>query len=68
MKKMMLDVLEGCGFNPVSPVFNNWVLALLVTGLSMVKPELGNLSTFTVRLSGFPFKNVVGFYLIYNPF
>ena len=33
----------------VSPLFNDWVLALLVIGLSMVKPELGNLSSFTIR-------------------
>ena len=39
---------DDAGFNPISPVFNDWVLALLVTGLLMVKPELGNLSSFTI--------------------
>ena len=60
VKKMMLAILEGHGFNPVSPVFNDWVLALLVTGLSMVKPELGNLSSFTVRYLVFLLRILLG--------
>ena len=60
MKKMMLVVLEGRGFNPVSPVFNDWVLALLVIGLSMVKPELGNLSSFVIRYLVFLLRMLLG--------
>ena len=35
-KKMMLVIFKGHGFNPVNLVVNVWVLALVVTGLSMV--------------------------------
>ena len=36
MKKIMLAVFEGRGFNLVKSVFNVWVLTFLVIGLLMV--------------------------------
>ena len=56
----MLVVLKGHGFNPVSPIFNDWVLSLLVIRLSMVKPELGNLSSFAIRYLVFLLRMLLG--------